>query len=109
MFGMSCPGMLAGCRCCCRGARPAWGLQEHAAASLSPQPAAELVPELARPWEGGRCWQPAMCLLPNVRQGRFLLFLSQPWQRDRSLGFILPPPPQRVPFSAKTKHPPDLA
>lgn len=68
----------------CRGVRPARVLHEHAAASLSPLLVAQPAPELAGPQEGGWCWQLATRLLPSIRQGRFLLFLSQPWQQDRS-------------------------
>lgn len=75
----------------CRGVRPARGLHEHAVASLGPLLVARPAPELAGPREGGWCWQLAPRLLPSIRWGRFLLFLSQPWQQDRSPGFILMP------------------
>lgn len=96
MFGTSCTGS----RRCCRGARLAWGLHGHAATSSSPSPAARPAPELAQLREGGWCWQLAMCLLPSIRQGRFLLFLSPPWQWNCSWVFILPPLHQCVPCAS---------
>lgn len=53
-----------------------------------PPAAARPAPELAQPREGGWCWQLELCLLPSIRQGRFLLFLSPPWQWDCSWVFI---------------------
>lgn len=96
MFGTSCPGSWR----CCRGARLAWGLHGHAATSPSPPPAARPAPELAQPREGGWCWQLALCSLPSIRQGRFLLFLSPSWQWDCSWVFILPPLCQCIPCAS---------
>lgn len=96
MFGTSCLGSWRAPVTAAGGLGRLGALHRHTVASPSPLLAAGPAPELAGP-RGGWRWQPAMGLLPSIRQGRFLLFLSQPWQQDRSLGFILLPPHQRVP------------